>query len=175
MKKALLLLIVLPGLLLAQAVENVDVWEPLKFFVGEWEGKTEGDFGVSTARYDFQFVLRDKFLQVKNKSVFKPQEKNPQGDVHEDLGLISYDRIRNKLIFRQFHVESFINQYVLTISEDSRTLSFVTEQIENLPPGWRAKLTYTIVSDDEFHQSFDIARPDNEFACMSTGIFKRVK
>ena len=70
--------------------------------------------------------------------VYPQQEKNPKGEVHEDLGLFSYDGKRKKFVLRQFHVEGFVNEYVeQEITADGKTLRFVTERIENIPDGWR--------------------------------------
>jgi hypothetical protein len=86
---------------------------------------------ASNARYEF--VLNKKFLFVQNKSVYEPQEKNPHGEIHEDRGWISYDRARESYVFRQFHIEGFVNQYVLDqIAEAGQSISFVTEEIENI-------------------------------------------
>jgi hypothetical protein len=36
---------------------------------------------------------------------------------------------------------------------------FVTERIENIPAGWRAKETYKILNEDEFVEIFESAEP----------------
>jgi len=174
MLRVSLALVLLWGVLFAQAEEKQDLWEPLRFFVGEWEGTVEGKSGVGKLEQESQFVLGGKFLQMRNKATFEPQEKNPKGEVHQDWGVFSYDTNREKFVFRQFHVEGFVNQYVLdTISEDGKTLVFITEEIENISPGWRAKLTYKILNDDEFQQIFELAGPERDFGCFSQGTLKR--
>ena len=79
----------------AQDAQKPDVWEPLKCFVGSWEGMAKGQPGNGKVEREYQFVLNGKYLQAKNKSTYPPQEKNPKGEVHEDWGLFSYDRGRN--------------------------------------------------------------------------------
>ena len=95
--------------------------------------------------------------------------------MHEDVGFISYDKAAQKLVLRQFHVEGFVNEYVLdSISSDGRTLVFVTRSIENIPAGWRGRETYRIVSDDdEFVETFALAEPGKEFATYSETRFRR--
>lgn len=174
MRRAFLILVLLPYVLFAQAEEEKDVWEPFKFFVGSWEGTGKGCPGVSTLEREYQFVLNGKFLQVKNKSVYEPQEESPKGEVHEDLGFISYDNNREKFVLRQFHVEGFVNQYVLdSLAMDGKTLVFVTESIENIPAGWRAKETHKILNDDEFIEIFELAGPGKEFEVYVENHFKR--
>src|SRR5262249_33801455 len=119
----------------AQTTQQPDVWEPLKYFVGSWEGAAKGQPGNGKVEREYQFVLNGKYLQAKNKSVYPPQEKNPKGEVHEDWGLFSYDRGRKQFVLRQFHVEGFVNQYALDrAASNDKTLVFVTESIENIPP-----------------------------------------
>jgi len=55
------------------------------------------------------------------------------------------------------------------------TLVFVSESLENLPPGWRARETYKIMSDDEFIEIFELAAPGMEFELYSENNFKRKK
>ncbi len=170
----LVLAVVVPLLLCAGAQQKPDVWAPLRFFVGAWEGTGKGESGEATVERGYEFVLGGKFLQAKNKSTYKPQEKNPKGEVHEDLGYFSCDRGRKKFVLRQFHVEGFVNQYALdSVSEDGKTLVFVSEAIENIAPGWRARETYKRVSDAEFVEMFELAAPGKEFELYSESRLKR--
>jgi hypothetical protein len=84
-----------------------DAWTPLRFLVGNWSGAGEGESGLSTVTRSYQFVLGGRFLEARNRSVYAPQEKNPKGETHEDLGLFSYDKARAQFVLRQFHVEGF--------------------------------------------------------------------
>jgi len=154
--------------------QSADVWGPLQFLVGNWEGSGEGRPGKSRVRRQYQFVLNGKFLQVKNKSVYDTQEKNPSGEVHEDWGFFSFDRNRGTFVFRQFHVEGFVNQYVLEVPADAdQPLRFVSEAIENTPAGWRARETYKKISDDEFIETFDLAEPGKDLEPYTENHFRR--
>ena len=108
------------------------------------------------------------------KGTYPPQPKNPKGEVHEDTGFISYDKAAKKLVLRQFHVEGFVNHYVLdSVSEDGRRVVFVTVAIENIPAGWRGRETYDFVNDNEFVETFALAEPGKDFATYSETHFRR--
>ena len=144
------------------------------YFAGSWEGTAKGQPGNGKVEREYQFVLNGKYLQAKNKSTYPPQEKNPKGEVHEDWGLFSYDRGRKQFILRQFHVEGFVNQYALDrAASNDKTLVFVTESIENIPAGWRARESYRILNSDEFVETFELAGPGKEFEVYSENRFKR--
>jgi hypothetical protein len=150
------------------------MWTPFAFFVGSWEGTGTGQPGTSQVERTYQFVLNDKFLQVKSTSTYPPQDRNTQGEVHEDWGFISYDTVRKLFVFRQFHIEGFVNQYVLDyLAPDGQTIAFVTESIENIPIGWRAKETYTILNPNEFAERFELAAPGKDFEMYSENHLKR--
>jgi len=175
-KKLFLIAVLLPALVMSQADKKKDIWEPFKFFVGEWEGKGEGKSGISMVEKNFQFIMNGKYLHLRTRAVFEPQEKNPEGEVHEDWGFFSYDRSRKKFVFRQFHVEGFINQYVLeSISDEGKTLVFDSEQFENVPPGWKARITYKIVAADTLEESFDLATTGKDLQCYIRNVLKRKK
>ena len=148
-----------------------DRWAPLRFLLGAWEGTTTGQPGSGTVRREYRLVLRDRFIEVRNTSTYPPQEKNPRGEVHEDVGYISYDRARKAFVLRQFHVEGFVNTYA-TGPEVSAPVVFTSEAIENIPPGWRARETYR-VSGDALVEVFELAEPGRDFVVYSEARLKR--
>ena len=151
------------------------MWTSFEFFIGSWKGTGAGKPGNSEVERTYRLILNEKFMEVINKSTYAPQEKNPKGEVHEDLGLISFDSARKVFVYRQFHVEGFVNQYTLeSTADDGKTLTFATESIENIPPGWRARETYRILSPDAFSETFELAAPGKEFEVYSKSNFKRV-
>ena len=152
------------------------MWTPFNFFIGAWQGTGEGKAGHSQVERKYEFVLNNKFIFVQSKSIYDPQEKNPKGEVHEEWGFISYDRARETYVFRQFHIEGFVNHYVLNeLAEDSQTIRFITEGIENIPPGWIARETYRMLRSDEFTEVFELAGPEKEFEVYSENRFQRVR
>ena len=154
--------------------DQVDPFKPVRQLIGKWEGDSQGEPGVGKMEREYVFVLRERFLQVSNKAIYPPQEKNPKGETHEDLGFIGYDRALKKLIFRQFHIEGFVVQYSLeSISEDGRSFVFTSTAIENIPTGWRARETYRFLSNDEFIETFALAGPGKEFETYSETRFRR--
>ena len=153
---------------------NGGQWQPVRAFIGTWQGETDGQPGKGTVRRTYAFALRGAFIEVRNRSTYPPQKANPKGEIHEDRGFLSYDKGRNKLVLRQFHVEGFVNQYVLTsVAADGRTLVFETENIENIPPGWRARETYTLSGSDRLTERFELAEPGKDYAVYSENKMKR--
>lgn len=139
-------------------------------YVGEANGE-KGDYERS-----YQFVLNKKFIEINNKLTYSPSDKKPKGEVQEDKGYISYDRMRKTFILRQFHIEGFVNQYKLdSISMDKKTLVFTSENIENIPSGWRAKETYKINNDNEFIETFELAEPNKNSESYSKVFLKKLK
>jgi hypothetical protein len=150
-------------------------WEIFRFFLGRWEGTGSGQPGESQVEREYRFVLNEQFIQINDRSVYEPQERNPAGEVHEEIGYFSYDRSRGKFVFREFHVEGYVNQYLLEDWEaEGNKLVFRTEAIENIPDGWQARTTYEIRGDNEFRETFDLAGPDEKWSCFIIIEFKRV-
>ena len=137
---------------------GADAWAPVRALVGTWEGDVDGQPGKKHSKREYRFVLNNRFLEVRNKSTYPAREKNPQGEVHEDWGMISYDRTRQQFILRQFHVEGFVNQYAATPVRDG-VLQFTSESIENIPAGYRAREAYTVTRPDTFTEVFELAEP----------------
>lgn len=153
-----------------------DPWEPIRFLVGDWMGRAEGQAGTGTVRRNYSFVLKDRYLHEKNVSTYPPQEANKAGEIHEHWSFFSYDRDRAILVLRQFHQEGFVNQYTLnTANSGPGKLVFDSERFENLDNSWRARETYDIRSADEFIETFEIAQPGKGLQLYSRNHFNRAK
>lgn len=158
-----------------QGTSKPDRFAPLRFLAGTWRGDQAGQPGRGTAERTYEFILNDRFLQETNTSTYPPQEKNKNGEVHHHMSMISYDTARKLFVFRQFHTEGFVNTYVQQPTADEKTIVFVSEAIENIPPGYRARETYTILSSDEFRERFEIAEPGKDFELYSEAHLTRVR
>ena len=150
-----------------------DIWAPLRFLVGSWDGTASGQPGNGTVSREYRLVLRDRYIEVRSRSVYPAQEKNPKGEVHEEVGYISYDRVRKTFVFRQFHVEGFVNTYVATATAAPNTVVFTSEAIENIQAGWRARETYRWTNGNEFTELFELAAPGAEFTVYSETRLKK--
>lgn len=148
---------------------------PLDFLIGRWEGTSEGQPGVGTVEREYTRILNARYVQLRNRSVYPAQPKNPKGEIHEDVGIFSFDNARKRIVMRQFHVEGFVNQYVAEGDAKSGTLVFVSEAIENIPAGWRARETYIAHGPDEFEEIFEMAGPGKPFERYSGVRLKRVR
>jgi hypothetical protein len=169
--------IAVPLLLAAVAAQTnsaADPWEPVRFLVGVWDGDVQGQPGKGQSAREYRFVLNNRYLEVRNKSTYPAQPKNPKGELHEDWGFISYDRSRNKFVLRQFHVEGFVNQYVAEPVANG-VLRFTSEAIENIPVGYRARESYSVTGPDSFIERFELAEPGKDFEIYSETRFRRRK
>ena len=149
-----------------------DPWAPVRFLAGAWEGEANGQPGAGQSVRQYQFILNGKYLEVRNKTAYPAQPRNPKGEVHEDWGMISYDRSRGKLVLRQFHIEGFVNQYAADPAAE-RPLQFLSESIENIPPGFRARETYILKPPGEFIERFELAEPGKDYELYSETRFHR--
>ena len=170
--------LVLVGLpvLQAQTAATPTGLERLKPLIGRWEGTTEGQPGTGTVTREYAFALNSRFIRVVHRSEYPAQPKNPKGEIHQDEGFFSFDRARKRLVFRQFHVESFVVQY-LEDTEPSTPdkIVFASESIENIPAGYRAKETYLILGADEIEEVFELAATGKPFEVYSRTRLKRIK
>jgi hypothetical protein len=157
----------------AQDAARADSWQPVRFLLGRWQGTVQGEAGTGNVTRSYEFVLGGKFIEERNVSTYPAQEKNKKGEVHEHRGFLSYDRKRQKLVLRQLHQESFVNQYSLTSSSGTLVV-FDSEGFENLDNSWKARETYEIYSSDEFVETFELAEPGKPFEVYSRTRFTRV-
>lgn len=171
----LLALCLIPATMLGQPAAAPAPLSPLDPFIGRWQGTSEGQPGKGTQEREYRRILNSRFIEATNRAVYPPQERNPKGETHEDIGIFSFDRSRKQIVFRQFHVEGFVAQYVHEPSSPDGKIVFVSESLENIGKGWRARETYTFVGTDEFEEVFELAGPEKPFEVYSRARLKRVK
>jgi hypothetical protein len=171
----LFVLLVTPSVVLSQTTKSDSLWRPFKGFIGNWAGEGGGESGVGAYTRSYEFILGNQCIEVRNTSVYAPQEKNPNGEKHEDRGMISYDRSLKTFIYRQHHSEGFVNEYRLdSLAADGRTLRFTTYAIQNIPPGWRARETW-VLRAGELTEVFELAPPGEGFSLYSKVLLKKAK
>ncbi len=159
----------------AAFAQQPDPLAPLRPFEGRWEGAATGSPGKGVSTREYRFEMNGRFLFARNKSVYEPKKPEAKPEVHEDHGIFSYDRALKKIVLRQFHVEGFVNEYQLSsMSDDGKTLEFTTVRIENIPPGWRARESYRIVSPTEIIETFSLAAPGKDFETYSETRLRRL-
>jgi hypothetical protein len=168
MRKLFILLCFIPVIAFGQTTKKDSLWLPLKPFIGHWTGEGGGEPGKGTYERSYQFILNNNFIEIKNKSTYPPTDKNTKGEVHEDIGYFSYDKGIKKFKLRQFHIEGFVNEFVLdSIAADKKTIVFITVAIENIPNGFSARETYRLVSENEIEETFELAAPGKAFEVYS--------
>jgi len=152
----------------APAPSEPDVWAPVRGLIGTWEGTSEGKFGPAELETTWELVLGGAFLQSRTRSVSR-------NEVHEDLGMLSYDRERERFVFRAFYSEGYVNRYLVSISEDGRTLQLETESVENgLAPGLRARNTIVLTGSDVLTTSLSLAAGGDPYElCVSSRLMRK--
>jgi len=158
-----------------QRAAPTDTLAPVARLVGRWTGTAEGQPGKGEVEREYERVLGSRFIQVRNRSRYPPQEKNPKGETHEDIGYLSFDSGRQRFMFRQFHAEGFVNQYVLDSSSTPDRFVWVSEAIENIPAGFRARETYVFSGTDQLEEIFEIAEPGKDFELYSRSRLTRAR
>ena len=151
-------------------VAQTDPWAKLRVLEGKWEGPTTGKPGKGITSREYRFEMNGKFLSQRNKVVWEKAE------IHEDFSYLSYDTRQKKIVWRQFHSEGFVHEYTLdSVSADGKSLEFSSVRIENVPPGFRAKESYRMLSADEIESTFWLAEPGKDFEVYTETRLKRMK
>jgi hypothetical protein len=170
MKNTLFAVALAPVVLLAPLAHSApdspagSEWAPLAYFVGSWDGAATNRASVGTATREFRFIMDGAFLEEQGTTVYEMSTALPEGQTREELGIFSYDRSRGTLALREFHPEGYVVCYSLdSLSADTTTIVFVSDSIESMPPGWRAKLQYEILGRDECIELFKLAPPGQAF------------
>jgi len=130
---------------------------PVAWLAGDWTGVSEGDPGIAASERHAKRVHNDRFVMVEGRSVYPKQEKNKSGEVHTQIDIWSFDRLRNLIVLREFDSLGFVSTYVQdrAASTEGRIV-LVSEHLENVPAGLKARYTYTFRAPNEYHEFFEL-------------------
>lgn len=171
----ILLALLVPSAACSQT-SGADPWSPMRFFEGSWTGHETGRAGTGKGERTYEFIMEGTYLYFRNVSRFEPQEKNPEGETHEDWTFYSYDGGRGVLVMRQFNIEGFVNTFAAdSVSAGGTFIRFTSEASENAPPGLQARMTYHITGEDSFTETFELAMPDGAFSVWLENHWTRKK
>lgn len=70
----------------------MEKWQKFGYFLGSWTGTGPGKPGMSAVERSYTLILADQFIEIEDRAVYEPQEANPSGEVHEEIGFIIYDQ-----------------------------------------------------------------------------------
>lgn len=158
----------------AESPKPVDPLNDVRFLVGRWSGTSEGRAGKGSVTRVYEPILNGRFVHERNRSEYPAQAANPEGEVHDHWSFLSYDKIRQAIVLRQFHVEGFVITYRLAVPNGShKRLVFESEHIDNFPADWKARETYEQLSQDEFTETFELAPPGKPFEVYGKARLKR--
>lgn len=137
--------------------DEADRLAAISWLVGEWAGVGEGRGGVSAGTRHAARVQNGHFIRIESRSVYPKQDRNKSGEVHTSIDLWSYDRQRKLLVMRQFDSLGFVSTFVQDRAASAAgRLVLVSEHIENVPPGWKTRYTYTYRAPNEFQELFEL-------------------
>jgi hypothetical protein len=174
--RSTLLICTLLGAAAASAAEPAkDGLADLRWMQGEWRGVGEGDPGTSASERHVKSYLNDQYIGANGRSVYPKQEKNPKGEVHEQLGIWSFDHARGLIVMREFDTLGFVGTYVLdkAASAADRWV-LVAESLENVPKGWKARYVVTRKSADEYQEMLELDPDGKGFKPYVTNRFLKV-
>ena len=73
--------LLLAGVACAQTAPTTDPFAAARFLVGTGHGDLSCEPGTGKTVREYRFVLNNRYLEVRNKSTYPAQPKNPKGEV----------------------------------------------------------------------------------------------
>jgi hypothetical protein len=165
MTKLILACVLITGMAYAQSpAKPYNLKDFATYFNNKWENDTAKSKGMGLGTRSYELILDGTHLQVNNKASNLSKDKKQMVCYHQDMGVFSFDKARKKITYREFTSEKFFSQYVCdSISADNKTFVFHSESFENVPPGYKGRITITILDDKTFIEHFELAEAGKEF------------
>jgi len=156
----------------AYGQSDTDKWSGFRPLEGRWTGEGEGFGSVSDVTHEWGLALEGHFLQLQTVSTVRAAAGD--GEVHEDVGFLSFDTDRSSYVFRQFLSEGYVNTFDVSILEgENLKILFAARESESAG-GMRAQMRLEMLSDSEYEMVLDLAMPGKDFSACQTMRMKRV-
>jgi len=147
---------------------------PFAWLLGTWEGAATGEPGEGTQVRRYEAILRGEFLMGTNKTTWSSTPAHPDGEVHEDVSILSYDRSTKRFVLHVFYVERFVAEYVCAPQTAPDVWVFTAERVQNGPSGMRSREIFTR-RGDELRSRFELSMAGKDFAPYTTETLRRVR
>jgi hypothetical protein len=142
----------------------VDQWAFAQRLLGTWEGPATGRPGTGRQIREYRSILKGRFILGTNETRWVPTPEEPQGLFHEDLAVLGIDGAAGQLVMRSFHGEGFVHEYrCVEVQPDGSAMILEATQVENGPPGMRARETIVFGGPDDLQSTFELAMPGGSF------------
>jgi len=142
----------------------VDPWAAAQRLLGRWEGPATGRPGTGQQVREYRSILQGRFILGTDVTRWVPTTEEPGGLLHEDLAVLGWDGSARVLTMRNFHAEGFVHDYrSVEAAPDGARIVFEAVQVENGPPGMRARETLVFNGPDELESTFELAMPGGDF------------
>ena len=145
---------------------------PLEWLIGSWRGTARGDPGTGAQTRRYELVLQGRFIMGTNRTAWEKTAAHPDGELHEDISLISWDRAARRFVMHVFYVERFVAEHHGE-QIDTGTWRFTAERVQNGPPGLRSRETF-ISRSDELESRFELADGEHDFRPYTTEILRKI-
>jgi hypothetical protein len=153
-----------------------DAWSAAQRALGQWEGTASGQPGEGRQTRHYELVLRGAFILGGSVTQWPPEAGQPEREPHEDLCLLSHDATSGQVTMRSYYVEGFVHEYrCAEVAPDGSRLVFEASQVENGPPGMRARETWMFGDEGRFQTMFELALPGADYATYTIAQLGRVK
>jgi hypothetical protein len=164
---AVILLLCAP--LLAQApAPKADLFEPMRFLIGDWVGESDGKPGSPSGAASFRFELEGKALVRRSHADYPAANGRPAAH-HEDLMTVYIEggQLKGFYLDNEGHVIRYAPAAV------PGGVAFTSESA----PGPRFRLTYLQTAAATVIVRFEIASPNapDAFKTYLEGVTRRVK
>lgn len=155
---------------------QTEKFEKFNFMIGKWVGSGVGfENGELSIESNFKLLIDSQQIEIRNESVYVPNDNYKNANNHIDSGFISYDENRELFVFKQFNSEDYASHYVLNdLLTEANMLVFETEEIENIARGGKARWTIKKLSENQIEMSFEGALTGKEYLCNGKIVLTRI-
>lgn len=134
---------------------NESKWNEWRFLLGKWVAEGGGRPGQASAGgFSFDFDLQGRVLVRRNYSEYQATGSKPAFR-HDDL-MVIYQEPEKGTYAEYFDNEGHVIHYSVSLSEDKKTIVFISDVISSAP---RFRFIYRRLKDDSLSMEFDIAPP----------------
>jgi len=153
----------------AQSGKNADVFDPVRFLVGDWVGEGSSKAGQGQGAFSFKEELGGAILVRRDHTDYPATNGKPAFSLN--VVMIIYAE-SGQLRATYFDSEKHVIHYTSKSVVPGTSVQFVSGQAPDAPT---FRLTYTKTGDDKLSVKFELAQPGKSdgFTTYAEGLAQR--
>lgn len=160
----------------AQTLPAGNPLSDFNFLIGEWKGTSHGVEGDGVCKKSVTVGSDSNLIVSHNDFSFENSKSYPPSDKHEHKSVYSFNKEDSSLVVKVLNSEGHTTCFKEKKKSSGKDKKiFLSQKIENGPPGLKVRRTILKLSDDSYTETLEYKYPSRDYIVWRTTTWEKIK